>query len=82
MAHMSTHTTGLQVWRTTAHKAPRSDIYVQMRQIILMAAIFQQAPEHLFRIWNNWVWFKCGETLKFSMNEVIESIKTTSIGKC
>ena len=41
-------------------KASRSDSYVQMRQIILMAAIFQQAPEKLFRIWNNWVWFKCG----------------------
>ena len=50
MTHTSTHTTGLQVWKTTPNKAPRSDIYVQMRQVILMAAIFQQAPENLFRI--------------------------------
>ena len=50
MTHTSTHTTGLQVWKTTANKAPRSDIYVQMRQVILMAAIFQQAPKNLFRI--------------------------------
>ena len=57
MAHTSTHTTtGLQVWKTTANKAQRSDTYVQMRQIILIAAIFQRAPENLFRIWNKCVW--------------------------
>ena len=38
-----------------------------------MAAIFQQAPENLFRIGNNWVWLKCGETLKFSINKVTQS---------
>ena len=73
MAHTSTHTTGLQAWKITANKTPRSDIYVQMRQIILMAVIFQQAPENLFRIWNNWVWLKCGETLKFSINKITQS---------
>ena len=28
---------------------------------------------NLFRIGNNWVWLKCGETLKFSINKVTQS---------